>query len=685
MRMGRGETTIVESVALGSGRRSAQSEKILSGGYRDCACPDLEVGELIELPNGMLEIRSGDDAALLRGLAQIDGALIDHRGRVEVLLSGERKALVDIEAARLTTPGEMSEGEIRALWMAALAQRSGLDGSNLDLADGWDYYRELRDPSSARALALLARELDDVSLTITESPDTDDNSTAIIPPRTAARRRLKELFDRTGEIVRDASSPSEDLAAMLFGVRDGQISYDLEQVERFRLADEKMSSGGMSLIPESKVRMKRDEDGNAVLDENGHKISDGEYEMLPENSEIMQRIIDHFSMGYRFVTITSRPGAGKGALWRELAAAHKAPLTTINLSASASLVELTGGDGIETVEIKDENGNTIGVAPRTVQQLGPIGAAVSNPGFVELQEVAGLAAEMIVLNSTVGDGSDPEERYLAISASAPPKSGKQRVSSEKVKAELESVKGGSKKLRDELSGALGDEKTDARELKQIISRNAGEGDEVLRDAVLNAIEDETAERPQRLLLPVDKDCHIMASWNPGRADAHLEQSTEERALNLRMSRPSINDDARRWARMATHDLNAQTMVEGARREYSAEDLLPTVRLIRALQDHHANNPNDQPREPEVRQGVKFFDTMMMRAHRGSYSAATIALEQLTYLLPSEENFRHHARSAGDDSVTVSSSMVQFLQSVAKEEMLALINQVKDIASEYSEE
>jgi hypothetical protein len=199
------------------------------------------------------------------------------------------------------------------------------------------------------------------------------------------------------------------------------------------------------------------------------------------------------------------------------------------------------------------------------------------------------------------------------------------------------------------------------------------------------------------IIEVHPEFYMAITYNSGEEDVRFKQALHDRAINLDFEYPSVDEESKRYARMASKMMhyaatesahmrsqlvgmarNADGIPEGMRVDVTAEDVKPVVEAMVKLRNAHNTNPAEFVDSPGSRQGVHIYTDLYLAgwdAYRGSDEqgkketaillpdVTNKVLSMLTYLLPGSNHMS--AEERGDQIDTVLADVRKDLQAIAE--------------------
>jgi len=204
--------------------------------------------------------------------------------------------------------------------------------------------------------------------------------------------------------------PANADSAVLYAVdqNTGKVQLPEDLFERRKKAA--VALGGEHLIPESKIKFDRNEEGE--------RISVGEYYYGAQEEEVASLFRNRWASGVRFAILRGDPGTGKNEFVKQMAAIQRAPLIDLNLGPRFDVQDALGGDGLGLMRITDKDGVETGPpVSGSMQMLGPLARAAQHPCIICMDEPEGLEEDLVSLNAAFGsDIGNPGDRFLTVNS-----------------------------------------------------------------------------------------------------------------------------------------------------------------------------------------------------------------------------------------------------------------------------
>jgi hypothetical protein len=146
-------------------------------------------------------------------------------------------------------------------------------------------------------------------------------------------------------------------------------------------------------------------------------------------------------------------------------------------------------------------------------------------------------------------------------------------------------------------------------------------------------------------VPVHPECLIVFTYNSGEEDVRFKTALHDRMGNFDFEYPDLESESRRWSRMVTKMMAFQQEAPELQRDYTAEEILPMVRVFERARAAHRQNPADFVDVPGSRQGAYCYCDLLLQGYGGDEAAVDTMTTMLRYLLPGSEIMTVEQRDA----------------------------------------
>jgi MoxR-like ATPase len=463
-------------------------------------------------------------------------------------------------------------GLIRAL--AEWQRYQPLDAPGQELGDALAWWEETATVAAAQALCQCAEDVSRHWSAV--ELDCADLEAPPRPsnelPRTRWRRRL--LIQQTRMAQAGAVAGCDAPQALLYRL-DGEQIYGPTSAELAQRRQAAERLGGEHLIPECLI----------AFDDEGR--STGDYECGPQEHTFFALIRNRLAVGQRAFAFRGPPGSGKDTFAQQIAAIRLAPCVAFNIGPTYSFEDAIGTDGLRARTVVTED--------RLVRQ--PDREVVLADGSIKV--IAGGETLVPGLRTVVPVSARIEG----------PLTRAVREDCVVVIQEPEGMENEAVRLHSIAGDRVGDPG------HRYLTVNSSEGE---------------------IQVPVHPECIVIFTYNSGEEDVRFKTALHDRMGNLDFEYPDLETEARRFANMVTKMMNHQTEAPELRRTYTADEVLPMVRVLERARAAHAHYPQDFVETPGSRQGVHCFCDLLLQGYSGDEAPVDTMAVMLQYLLPGSE-------------------------------------------------
>jgi hypothetical protein len=662
--MGRGQTG-TDNLNIGTTSRGSAVQQILSEKQFMITRKEFiddefnldAVGELVELNNGsltaspsQLALTNEDPALAIKGLAKVKSvSFLNAEKKYKVEFYDEMEAMVVLVPPMVAlSGGQNSPQHIHAALYAAQAHaaRIGKSGSpeRKALAKASSIQREM--PTDEQAL----RDLANAAVAYNQSLDyeavdiNDPEMLQALEPEKGFNSLQDELNGDSDQdfimqqISKAMNGPNPDMAsrALLYAVNEetNDVELPLDLFSERREAAKRL--GGEHLIPDSHISTEQrpkktgeyDKNGDPIYetDANGdvimEDVSVGEFHLTSQVKSIMEQWRYNVVEGDTgLVIMRSDPGQGKNAITREIGAQMGMPVMEVNFGPSYDVNDALGSEGLGPAEVFEET-----TRPKQTGQFNEDGSPIyetDKNGNIVSETISEFKGSATTSRQTLG----PITRYAKEPCII-------------VMNEPEGIEDTLVQMNEAFGSQLGDR------TQRYLSPNSSSGD---------------------ASHSVHPDCIFVLTYNPGPNEIQMPPSVHSRALNIHMDPLSEEEDAEKLASMVSKVMKGQRGCPGIARDFTADEVMPFVRIRKHLQNLHRTQPQDYISLTDDRQAALMFNTLMKSAYYGQKNAISTMTQTQRFLLPGNYNMTPEERDSKlREALQDQYTDLQNLASLAKE-------------------